>query len=127
MTTKRTRPHHLHVSTGKDHCGNCAWYHPSTNRTEEGVCVMFRGYHVSINEVCDSYEHGKPGSNTLEPARPAAIELAILAERERCARIAESHPGACQTACDTGAEIAESIREAKTWCCRSKSLPHGQN
>lgn len=63
----------------------------------------------------------------LEVSLKDLIELAILAERERCAQIAESHPGACQTGCETGEEIAERIREAKTWCCRSKALPHGQN
>lgn len=37
----------------------------------------------------------------------------ISAEREACAKIAEAHPGECQTGCDTGVEIAASIRSRK--------------
>jgi hypothetical protein len=57
---KRTKPPHLRVSTGTNRCGNCAWYRPKY--AVSGHCAMFGGYHVSIDEVCDSYERGKPGT-----------------------------------------------------------------
>lgn len=59
---KPTKPHHLHVSSGKDRCGNCAWYHAQKSNEASGACAMFGGYHVSAVEVCDSYERGKPGT-----------------------------------------------------------------
>lgn len=38
------------------------------------------------------------------------VQEIILAERERCAKIAEGNPGECQTGCETGAVIAAKIR-----------------
>lgn len=41
------------------------------------------------------------------------VVKAVAAERERCAKIAEAHPGACQQGCEAGEEIAAEIREGK--------------
>lgn len=38
---------------------------------------------------------------------------AVAAERERCAKVAAAHPGACQTGCETGEEIAVQVREGE--------------
>jgi hypothetical protein len=40
---------------------------------------------------------------------PQAIEAACAVERRECAKIAKAHPGACQTGCETGEEIAAVI------------------
>lgn len=60
-TDKPTRPHHLHVSTGSDRCGNCAWFHAGKS-IHAGNCAMFGGWPVRSDQVCDSYEKGKPGT-----------------------------------------------------------------
>lgn len=62
--------------------------------------------------ICDLLrEHGPDGHIDGHEEITAYVLRLLVDERSRCAAIANAHPGACQSGCDTGREIAAEIVE----------------
>jgi hypothetical protein len=50
------KPPNLRESSGKENCGNCAYFNGSDK------CNMYNGYPVDANDLCDEYVAGTPGT-----------------------------------------------------------------